>query len=77
MLVAFWIDIDDMTIPDGVTIPGTLAGLVIVTLWPYALLPDLDVAMGHPGQPMLTSVWLTSPDDLPASMADANACPTM
>ena len=28
MLVAFWIDIDEMTIPDGVTIPGTLAGLV-------------------------------------------------
>ena len=27
MLVAFWIDIDEMTIPDGVTIPGTLAGL--------------------------------------------------
>ena len=40
MLVAFWIDFDEMTIPDGVTIPGTLAGLVIVTLWPYALLPD-------------------------------------
>ena len=29
MLVAFWIDVDEMTIPDGVTIPGTLAGLVI------------------------------------------------
>ena len=27
MLVAFWIDVDEMTIPDGVTIPGTLAGL--------------------------------------------------
>ena len=40
MLVAFWIDVDEMTIPDGVTIPGTLAGLVIVTLWPFAFLPD-------------------------------------
>ena len=34
MLVAFWIDIDEMTIPDSATIPGTLLGLAIVTLWP-------------------------------------------
>ena len=47
MLVAFWIDVDEMTIPDGVTIPGTLAGLVIVTLWPFALLPDsVEFRMG-------------------------------
>ena len=61
MLAAFWIDIDEMTIPDGVTIPGTLAGLAIVTLWPYALLPE--ACEGPFGLPMLTSVWLTSPLD--------------
>ena len=54
MLVAFWIDIDEMTIPDGVTIPGTLAGLFLVTLWPYALLPDIIVG------PLLQFPILTS-----------------
>ncbi len=61
MLVAFWIDIDEMTIPDGVTIPGTLAGLAIVTLWPYALLPDIIPEPS--GLNTLTAVWLTSPLD--------------
>ena len=66
MLVAFWIDFDDMTIPDGVTIPGTLAGLAIVTLWPFAFLPDsVEFPNGLFAEPMLTSVWLTSPDDVP------------
>ncbi len=64
MLVAFWIDVDDMMIPDGVTIPGTLAGLFLVTLWPYALLPDIVPAVF--GLPTLSAVWLTSPlDSLP------------
>jgi prepilin signal peptidase PulO-like enzyme (type II secretory pathway) len=63
MLVAFWIDVDEMTIPDGVTIPGTLAGLVLVTLWPSALLPDIIPA--PPGINVLTSVWLTSPLECP------------
>ncbi len=66
MLVAFWIDVDEMTIPDGVTIPGTLAGLVILTLWPFAFLPDsFEVPSGFLAEPMLTSVWLTSPDEVP------------
>lgn len=76
MLVAFWIDIDEMTIPDGVTIPGTLAGLAIVTLWPFALLPEsIEIPNGHFHRPMLTSVWLTSPDDAPASPDDPTAIP--
>ena len=66
MLMAFWIDVDEMTIPDGVTIPGTLAGLVILTLWPFAFLPDsFEVPSGFLAEPMLTSVWLTSPDEVP------------
>jgi len=60
MLVAFWIDIDEMTIPDSVTIPGTLAGLFLVTLWPYSLLPDAIYSTLF-GLPMLSGVWLTSP----------------
>ena len=62
MLVAFWVDIDEMTVPDGVTIPCTLAGLVLVTLWPYALLPDI-IPQQPPTPDILTSVWLTSPLD--------------
>ena len=60
MLVAFWVDVDEMTVPDGVTIPCTLAGLVLVTLWPYALLPDI-IPRQPPAFNILTSVWLTSP----------------
>jgi prepilin signal peptidase PulO-like enzyme (type II secretory pathway) len=62
MLVAFWIDVDEMTIPDGVTIPGTLAALFLVTLWPQALLPDIIVAP-FLQFPILTAIWLTSPSD--------------
>jgi len=76
MLVAFWIDVDEMTIPDGVTIPGTLAGLVIVTLWPFAFLPEsFELPNGLFDQPMLTSVWLTSPDDVPAMPDNPTAVP--
>jgi prepilin signal peptidase PulO-like enzyme (type II secretory pathway) len=64
MLAAFWIDVDEMTIPDGITVPGTLAGLVLVTLWPYALLPDvIEGPFGPQFPPMLTAVWLSSPLD--------------
>jgi prepilin signal peptidase PulO-like enzyme (type II secretory pathway) len=58
MMIAFWIDFDEMTIPDGVTIPGTLLGLAIVTLFPYALLPAPEVA----GANVINTAWLTSPD---------------
>ncbi len=61
MLAAFWIDVDEMTIPDGVTVPGTLAGLFLVTLWPYSLLPDIVPAVF--GLPTLSAVWLTAPLD--------------
>ncbi len=64
MLVAFWIDIDEMTIPDGVTIPGTLAGLVILSVFPFALLPDFLVGpFGPDSPPIETSVWHTAPID--------------
>ncbi len=71
MLVAFWIDFDEMTIPDGITIPGTLLGLAIVTLWPYALLPEsFDNASGPWDQRMAIPVWLTSPDQVPLTNLD-------
>lgn len=39
MLIASLVDIDEQTIPDLVTVPGTLLGLLIATLVPYSLLP--------------------------------------
>ena len=76
MLVAFWIDVDEMTIPDGVTIPGTLAALILITLWPYALLPEsIENRNGMGGLPMLTSVWLISPAEVPAPPNDPTGWP--
>lgn len=41
MLVATLIDIDEKTIPDMITVPGTLLGLVLVTIFPNGLLPEI------------------------------------
>jgi leader peptidase (prepilin peptidase)/N-methyltransferase len=38
MLVASLIDIDEKTIPDAITIPGTLVGLALAALCPWSLL---------------------------------------
>ena len=74
MLTAFWIDADEMTIPDGVTIPGTILGLIMVVLWPYALLPQVNES-GPFGLPAASSVWLTSPDDAPPPLLPSGAVP--
>lgn len=39
MIAASLIDLDEQTIPDAITIPGTLAGLIIATMLPWSLLP--------------------------------------
>lgn len=39
MLAASLIDADEHTIPDAVTVPGTLLGLVLLTLLPLGLMP--------------------------------------
>jgi leader peptidase (prepilin peptidase) / N-methyltransferase len=39
MVVASLIDLDEQTIPDSLTVPGTLAGLAIITSYPWSLLP--------------------------------------
>jgi prepilin signal peptidase PulO-like enzyme (type II secretory pathway) len=39
MLAASLIDADEMTIPDSITVPGTLVGLAFITAFPWALLP--------------------------------------
>lgn len=42
MLIATFIDFDEKTIPDEVTVPGTLAGLLLAVIWPDAHLPVLQ-----------------------------------
>jgi leader peptidase (prepilin peptidase) / N-methyltransferase len=39
LMAATFIDFDEKTIPDTITIPGVLLGLLIVTVWPISLLP--------------------------------------
>ncbi|HEY2146938.1 MAG TPA: A24 family peptidase, partial [Pirellulales bacterium] len=39
LLVASFIDLDEKTIPDAVTVPGTLVGLFLAALLPTSLLP--------------------------------------
>jgi leader peptidase (prepilin peptidase) / N-methyltransferase len=39
MLVATFIDFDEKTIPDEITIPGTLLGLLLAAIWPDSHLP--------------------------------------
>ncbi len=43
MAAASFIDIDEKIIPDEITLPGTLLGLVLATLLPWGLLPHVDV----------------------------------
>jgi leader peptidase (prepilin peptidase)/N-methyltransferase len=51
LTVATFIDIDEKTIPDAITIPGTLAGLILATCLPNSLLPDGP-----------STLWLTAPN---------------
>jgi prepilin signal peptidase PulO-like enzyme (type II secretory pathway) len=57
MLAATFIDFDEKTIPDEITIPGALAGLVLAACWPDSHLPVvrmLPIGKGY-GPLLLTS----------------------
>ncbi len=43
MVAASFIDIDEKIIPDEITVPGTLLGLVLMTALPMGLLPHVEV----------------------------------
>jgi prepilin signal peptidase PulO-like enzyme (type II secretory pathway) len=62
MLAASMIDVDEKTIPDEITIPGTLVGLLLAAAWPQSLLPDLAPSM------RLEILHLTAPNDWPAML---------
>ncbi|MGD9646924.1 MAG: prepilin peptidase [Pirellulales bacterium] len=66
MLAASLVDLDDKIIPDLITVPGTLAGLLLATLWPASLLPE--VIWNGGGAPQVTFVTLASPNIFPADL---------
>jgi prepilin signal peptidase PulO-like enzyme (type II secretory pathway) len=69
MLAASFIDIDEKTIPDAITVTGTFLGLILMTVAPMALLPHV----AQRATPMLISQpvvarggdQLLGPDSLP------------
>ena len=43
MAASSLIDFDELNIPDAITVPGTLVGLVFTTVFPWAFLPTVDM----------------------------------
>jgi len=66
MLAASLVDLDDKIIPDLVTVPGTLIGLLLAAFWPASLLPE--AIWNAAGGAQVTFVTLASPNDLPATL---------
>jgi prepilin signal peptidase PulO-like enzyme (type II secretory pathway) len=68
MVVASLIDVDERLIPDEVTVPGTLLGLLLAAYLPTSLLPIMHrapiVGLGF-GPPELRFLTCTSTDDWP------------
>lgn len=63
LAAATFIDFDDYTIPDQVTVPGTLFALGWFTAFPQAGLPILGLPLGP--RPMAVPLQLSSPLDWP------------
>jgi len=59
MTVATFIDIDEKTIPDAITIPGTLLGLLIGALWPQSRMLIIGLTAG--GQQQVTNLLVSGP----------------
>ncbi len=67
MAVATFIDLDEKTIPDEVTFPGTLIALTLAATLPRSLLPCWD-RLAPPVQ--ISTLWLTSPRPWPSETLD-------
>jgi len=66
MLTASLIDIDEKTIPDAITVPGTLIGLALAACYPWSLLPaGFWMVQELPQVEFLTFV---SPQEWPAGL---------
>jgi prepilin signal peptidase PulO-like enzyme (type II secretory pathway) len=70
MLVASLIDMDEKTIPDAITVPGTLAGLLLAAAFPNSLLPaPIPLPQGWGD---LDSLHVASPNTWPRCL---DGCP--
>ena len=72
MAAASVIDLDEQTIPDHITVPGTLLGLSLAALAPWSLLPIVH-AVAPPGQVApaqfrLDFLTLVAPNPWPATL---------
>jgi prepilin signal peptidase PulO-like enzyme (type II secretory pathway) len=67
MAVATFIDFDEKTIPDAITVPGTLLGLVFAAVWPNSQLPVVTWPPLAAG-PVVENLRLTSPNAWPAEL---------
>ncbi len=63
MLVATFIDFDEKTIPDAITVPGALLGLALMTLVPAAAPPVAQATIRGPWQ--VAPLWLSAPNPWP------------
>ncbi len=66
MLVATFIDFDEKTIPDEITIPGALLGLILAAAWPDSHLPVARLLSLVPLVNAYLPLLLTSTSDWPA-----------
>jgi leader peptidase (prepilin peptidase) / N-methyltransferase len=65
MLAASMIDVDEKIIPDEITVPGTLVGLLIAAAWPASRLIEAVTTVGN-GHLNMSLLHLASPNDWPA-----------
>ena len=63
MMIATFIDFDEQTIPDAITIPGALIGIGFIACFPFAL-PQVVFNDGI-GLPAIESLWFTSAPIVP------------
>ncbi|MDX1948343.1 MAG: A24 family peptidase [Pirellulaceae bacterium] len=66
MTAATFIDFDEKTIPDSITIPGTLLGLALAALVPDSLLPDVAAVPGGMGTLVAAPLQVAAPYPFPA-----------
>lgn len=69
MAAATFIDFDEQTVPDAITIPGTLLGFALATFSIEAFLP---VSVRHPGGVYLEPILMTSPGGWAAEWSEVS-----